>query len=65
MKKVLLMLVAGAFISMTTVSCKKCGHCSVTAGGVTVDGAKLCSGDSGYDTYKSNCTGTGSEWKTD
>jgi hypothetical protein len=53
MKKVLLMLVAGAFISMSMVSCKKdCGRC-------TSAGAKLCKGDAGYDLYKSNC---GSNW---
>jgi hypothetical protein len=62
MKKVLLMLVAGAFISVSMISCKKCGHCDVS--GVT--GTKYCEKDNktAYDLYKSSCTAGGGTWNT-
>lgn len=52
MKKVLLTLVAGAFLSMSITSCKNCGRC-------TAAGTKYCKGDAGYDTYKLAC---GAAW---
>ncbi len=63
MKKVFLMLVAGAFISMSLVSCSKCGHCEISG----VSGTKYCQKDdkSAYDAYESACKAAGGTWKND
>ena len=60
MKKLLLMLVAGAFLSTSMMSCSKCGHCVI--GGVS--GAKYCQKDSksAYDNYQTTCTAVGGTW---
>ncbi|MFN8287404.1 MAG: hypothetical protein U0V74_11645 [Chitinophagales bacterium] len=64
MKKVLLMLVAGAFISTSLISCSKCGHCEV--GGTTTI-TKICQKDSKtlYDAAESSCSLQGGTWKND
>jgi hypothetical protein len=63
MKKVLLMLVAGAFMSASMMSCSKCGHCDYNG---TAD-AKYCQKDSKtvYDAAKSACDLGGGTWKND
>ena len=48
MKKVLLMFVAGAFLSLSVTSCKNCGHCGP-------GGTKICKGDADYETIKLAC----------
>lgn len=56
MKKVLLMLVAGAFLSTTMISCaKKCGTCPA------IGNVQICEKDSqaAYDAAKTTC---GSAW---
>lgn len=60
MKKVLLMLVAGAFISMSMISCSECGACEVSG----VKGTEYCKKDnaSAYDAYKASCTAAGGTW---
>ena len=61
MKKVLLMLAVGAFISTTMISCsKKCGHCSVNG----TNGPKYCSADNQviYDAAVSSCATGGGAW---
>ena len=64
MKKLLIMLVAGAFISTSLISCsKKCGHCEVNGS----SGPNYCSANNHavYDAAVTSC-GTGSgTWKTD
>lgn len=59
MKKVFFMLVAGAFISMTTISCNKCGSCSNV-------GVEYCEKDSKtvYDAAKNACSLGGGTWET-
>ncbi|MFN8297527.1 MAG: hypothetical protein U0T75_00380 [Chitinophagales bacterium] len=63
MKKVFLMLVAGAFLSTSMISCSKCGHCEVSG----VSGPKYCQKDSKtvYDAAESSCTAAGGSWKND
>lgn len=62
MKKVLLMLVAGAFISTSMISCSKCGACEI--GGSK--GVEYCQKDnkSAYDSYKTACEAAGGDWVT-
>ncbi len=64
MKKVFLMLVAGAFLSTSMISCSKCGHCEVN-GTTTI--SKLCQKDSKtvYDAAQTSCDLQGGTWKTD
>jgi hypothetical protein len=60
MKKVLLVLVAGAFMSTSLISCNKCGRC--TTGGVA--GPEYCQKDDrdAYDAYKETCESGGGTW---
>jgi hypothetical protein len=64
MKKLLILLTAGAFISMSLISCSgKCGRCEVNG---TV-GTKHCSADNHavYDAAVASCvTGSGT-WNTE
>lgn len=64
MKKVLLMLVAGAFISTSMISCSKCGHCEVN-GSTTI--SKICEKDSKtvYDAAKTSCDLQSGTWVND
>lgn len=54
MKKVLLMFVAGAFMSVSMISCSNCGHCSLAGVAVT---SKVCKKDdqAAYDNAKAAC----------
>ena len=64
MKKVFLMLVAGAFISTSMISCtKNCGHCEVNG---TV-GTRYCATDNQvvYDAAVSSCATGGGSWNKD
>ena len=61
MKKLLLILVAGAFMSISMNSCsKKCGHCEVNGG----SGSKFCSTENHitYDAAVSSCATGGGTW---
>ena len=60
MKKVLLMLVAGAFFSTTMISCNKCGHCS----GGTYPTTEACqkTNKTAYDVAKLACETGGGSW---
>jgi hypothetical protein len=59
MKKVLFMLVAGAFMSTSMISCNKCGECDNS-------GVEYCQKDSKtlYDAAKTACTASGGSWST-
>jgi hypothetical protein len=59
MKKVFLILVAGAFISVSSMSCNKCGECSNS-------GAAVCEKDNktAYDLAKAACENGGGTWET-
>lgn len=63
MKKLVLTLVAGAFISASMISCNKCGTCEFN--GVT-SGAEICQKDNkaAYDAYKTSCEANGGEFVT-
>jgi len=61
MKKLMLIVAAGAFISTSMVSCtKNCGHCEVNG----TKGAKFCSTDNHviYDAAVSSCATGGGTW---
>lgn len=59
MKKLVLTLVAGAFISASMVSCNKCGSCSNGSTG------EFCQKDSKvlYDAAKNGCETGGGTWE--
>ncbi len=61
MKKVLLMLVAGAFISTSLISCSKCGHCQ----GGTYPTTEVCqkTNQTAYDVAKEACETGGGNWQ--
>lgn len=64
MKKLVLTLVAGAFISASMVSCNKCGSCEVNG---TATGLEYCQKDSKtvYDAAVTSCEAqSGGEWVT-
>ena len=61
MKKVFLMLIAGAFLSTSLISCsKKCGHCNLNGS----TGPQYCSKDNQvvYDAAVSSCATGGGSW---
>ena len=62
MKKVMVMLVAGAFISTSIISCSntKCGHCDTNG----TSGGNLCSRDNKivYDAAVTSCATGGGSW---
>lgn len=61
MKKVLMLLVAGVFISTTLISCsKKCGHCEING----TKGVKYCSEENYvvYDAAVASCATGGGTW---
>lgn len=57
------MLVAGAFMSASMMSCSKCGYCDTGAGSANTE---YCQKDSktAYDSYKAACEAAGYSWKT-
>ena len=61
MKKVLLILVAGAFMSASLISCSKCGHCQ----GGTYPNTEFCqkTNKAAYDVAKSGCDQGGGNWQ--
>jgi len=61
MKKVLFILIAGAFLSTSLISCsKKCGHCNTNGS----SGPNYCSSDNHvvYDAAVSSCSTGGGTW---
>ncbi len=61
MKKVIFILVAGAFLSTSLMSCaKKCGHCNTNG----TSGPNYCSADNKvvYDAAVSSCATGGGTW---
>lgn len=63
MKKVLMVVVAGLFISASASSCKKCGTCKVNG---TSSGVEYCAKDNQtvYDAAKLSCEANGGTWDT-
>lgn len=59
MKKVLLMLVVGAYLSISITSCSKCGTCAA------LSNVKFCAKDnqSAYDAAKATCEAAGETFK--
>ncbi|MCG3165587.1 MAG: hypothetical protein POELPBGB_01355 [Bacteroidia bacterium] len=45
-------------VSMTFISCEKCGHCNIDAGGTIVEGSTAC-GKPDYDNAKKACESGG------
>ena len=65
MKKVLLVLVVGAFMSTSVISCSntKCGRCETNGS----TGGRLCSKDNKvvYDAAVASCATGGGNWNLD
>lgn len=61
MKKVLLMFVVGAFMSVSMISCSNCGHCTI---GPIATSSKICKkdGEQAYNDAKAECTATLGTW---
>ena len=65
MKKLLLVVGVGAFLSFGLNSCSKCAECS--GAGTGIDGIEYCKGgtfeDLAYDLAKESCEAAGGEFK--